>query len=242
MPTPIRINLVSSPRNISTGMMYSFAQRSDTRVVDEPFYAYYLHRTGADHPGKEEIIAAMETDPARIVASLLAFSEKEILFIKNMAHHLIGIEPRFFASVRNVFLIRNPKQLVASFARIIEHPTMTDIGVERQHELYRQTREAGGHPVVIDSGELLRHPGVVLGKLCRALGISFDRNMLSWEAGPRPEDGVWAKYWYGNIHASTSFREQPTSQSPLPDHLVPLYEACLPFYNELLEHSIKADS
>src|SRR5262245_34780274 len=112
--------------------MYSFAQRSDTRVIDEPFYGYYLKRTGADHPGKEEIIAAMETRPEQIVANLLSFNGKSVLFIKNMAHHLIDIEPRFFTSVRNVFLVRNPKQLIGSFSRVIENPTMTDIGIARQ--------------------------------------------------------------------------------------------------------------
>ena len=36
----------SGPRNISTALMRSWSSRKDTYVTDEPFYAYYLNKTG----------------------------------------------------------------------------------------------------------------------------------------------------------------------------------------------------
>jgi len=237
----LHINLISSPRNISTALMYSFAQRKDTKVVDEPFYGYYLKISPAKHPGREEVIESMETNPAQIVEDLLLFNNRPVLFIKNMAHHLIGIEERFFTSVTNVFLIRNPEQLISSLVRVVPEPTMTDIGVAKQYELYNQVTKSGQRPVVLDSGELLKNPDGVLNGLCRRLGISFERAMLSWKPGPRPEDGVWAKYWYQNVHKSSGFEPQATSTHELPERLATLYEEALPFYREMFEKALKAE-
>jgi hypothetical protein len=237
----VRLNLISSPRNISTALMYSFAQRADTVVVDEPFYGYYLSIRPVDHPGKEEIIAAMETDRDKVVDNLLRSPDDRVLFIKNMAHHLINIQERFFFSVKNVFLIRNPRQLIASFAQVIQRPTMTDIGVRKQFELFSWLSDRNQGSLVLDSGELLRDPGGVLGKLCSLTGLRFEPSMLSWKPGPRPEDGIWAKYWYANVHRSSGFEVQPTSGRLLPDFLLPLYEEALPLYQTMFDHAIKAN-
>ena len=220
--------------------MYSFAQRKDTRVVDEPFYGYYLSIRAVDHPGRDEIIDSMETNQSRIVKTLLGGGQEKVLFIKNMAHHLIDIHERFFLNVTSLFLIRNPKQLIASFAQVIARPSMTDIGVRKQYELFRWLQEKGQNPLVLDSGELLKDPGGVLGKLCAKLNIPFEASMLSWKPGPRPEDGIWAKHWYANVHRSSGFEVQPTSSRSLPDSLLPLCEEALPLYQTLFDHAIKA--
>ena len=220
--------------------MYSFAQRSDTVVVDEPFYGYYLSIRPADHPGREEVIRSMETKQSAIVSTLLNTPRDRILFIKNMAHHLIDIDEHFFMHVRNVFLIRNPKQLIASFSQVIAKPTMTDIGVKKQHELFAWLLEKNTAPLVLDSGELLLDPAGVLRKLCQLIGIGFEEAMLSWKPGPRPEDGIWAKHWYANVHQSTGFQPQPTSTRSLPEFLQPLYEESLPLYNAMFRQAIKA--
>ncbi len=222
--------------------MYSFAQRSDTVVVDEPFYGYYLSIRPVDHPGREEIIRSMETQQSQIVATLLRNIEKKAIFIKNMAHHLIDIDERFFMSVRNVFLIRNPKQLIASFAQVIARPTMDDIGIRKQHELFTWLHEAGQNPLVLDSGELLQNPSNVLRRFCALVGLGFEEAMLTWKPGPRPEDGIWARHWYANVHQSSGFQSQPTSNRPLPGFLEPLYEESLPLYQSMFGQAIKADN
>ena len=222
--------------------MYSFAQRNDTIVVDEPFYGYYLSIRPVEHPDREEIIRSMETQQSKVVESLLKSLPRKALFIKNMAHHLIEIDERFFMNVRNVFLIRNPKQLIASFAQVIGSPTMDDIGVRKQHELFTWLQRADQNPLVLDSGELLLNPASVLRRLCSLVGLEFEEAMLSWKPGPRPEDGIWAKHWYDNVHQSSGFQPQPTSNRPLPLFLRALYEESLPLYQAMVEHSIKAAS
>ena len=235
-----RICLWSSPRNISTALMYSFAQRSDTKVIDEPFYAHYLSKTNADHPGKEEILADMENDGEKVIENvILGDYNEDVIFMKQMTHHLIQINESFLDKVTNVFLIRDPKQLISSLAQVIPVVNMHATGIKRQHELFHRLSDDNNRPVVIDSGEILKNPESALTQLCYSLDIPFEKSMLKWEPGPIKEDGIWAKHWYENVHRSSGFEKQHTSSRELPEELTELYKESLPFYKDLFNHSIK---
>ena len=221
--------------------MYSFAQRSDTRVVDEPLYGHYLRVSGALHPGRDEILLSMETDGSKVVSEIVFGDfDEDILFLKQMTHHLVDIDTSFLEDVINIFLIRDPYQLLSSFHQIIPDVTMTDVGVEKQYVLFTELVSKGQCPIVIDSGEILKSPRNVLAELCRRIEIDFQESMLTWKAGPRPEDGVWAKHWYSNVHKSIGFEKQHTSSRKLPEELIPLYEQCRLHYEELFKQSIKS--
>ena len=227
------VHLISSPRNISTALMYAFANRKDTRVVDEPFYGYYLAKTGLKHPGYEEILDTMPLEVEAILGQLedLA-SSMPVLFIKNMAHHLIDVDPGFMKRYANLFLIRDPAALITSFSKVIPHPTMSDIGCAMQFDLYRYLEQFHSFPVV-DSQRVLAFPEYQMKTLCSILGIPFDEGMLKWKAGARPEDGCWAKYWYANVHRSTGFDTPSSNQPKLPEHCRALFEEALPYYQYL---------
>lgn len=236
-----RIHLISSPRNISTALMYSFANRSDCRAFDEPLYAHYLKHCSKEHPGREEIMNALPNDANEVVDQYFKAPFNEaVLFFKNMAHHMIEMDCSYMLDMTNLFLIRNPKQLIASFSQVIESPQMEDIGSKRQYELYHELKAAGKKVAVLDSNELLKAPEKVLKELCSQLAIPFDEGMLKWEKGPIDADGVWAPYWYKNVHNSTHFEMQKTSTRELAPELEDLYNECLPYYNELFEIAIKA--
>jgi hypothetical protein len=231
------IHLISGPRNISTALMYSFAQRSDTTVVDEPFYACYLSKTKVNHPGKEEVLKAQSSDEEIVKKQLFRNHEKPVLFIKNMAHHIAVLErDDFLEQCISVFLIRNPKQLIASYAEVMEKPAMRDIGIEHEYHLFEKLKHK--HPIVIDSGLVLENPESVLRQVCERVGLNFESEMLSWPSGPKPYDGVWAPYWYANVHRSTGFEKQSTSERPLPDHLYSLYEEADVYYKKLLQYAL----
>jgi hypothetical protein len=236
------INLLSNPRNISTALMYSFAQRPDTKVVDEPFYAYYLHLSPVPHPGREEVLATMPREKTDVLADIYQKAQTyPVVFLKNMAHHLIQTDFEFMRPFTNLFLIRNPKQLIASFAQVYENPTMSDIGLAQQMDIFKfLSADNQSLPLVLDSGELLKNPPKVMAELCERLNIPFTAKMLNWSAGAIPEDGIWAKYWYANVHQSTGFDKQDTSERPLPSHCQSLYEEAKPHYDFLYQYSIKA--
>jgi hypothetical protein len=239
----LKLNVWSGPRNVSTALMYSFRQRSDTRVVDEPLYAHYLAATGADHPGAEEVLASMDRDGERVVREvILGPCERPVRFFKNMAHHLVGLDRGFLGEVRNVLLARDPREMLPSLARQIPSPTLRDTGLAEQVEILDIMLERAERPVVLDARELLLDPPGVLRRACERLGLPFEEAMLSWPAGPKPEDGVWAKHWYDGVHVSTGFEPYRPKTGPFPERLKPLLDECLPLYERLRQHAIVAEA
>src|SRR5690606_6079326 len=160
-------------RNISTAFMYSFAQRPDTKVMDEPFYEVYLAKTNADHPGREEILRSMSVDERTVLENIFSQKDQPILFLKNMAHHIEVTNQDYIQDTTNRFLIRNPAHIIASYTRVIEKPTMRDIGIEFQYNLFSTLWRRGLRPVVVDTALLLEDPESVLRHLCTHLDIPF---------------------------------------------------------------------
>jgi len=236
-----RIHLISGPRNISTALMYSFGNRADCAIVDEPMYGVYLSTHDVQHPGREETLASLSQDMKSVKENVIFGDyQEDLLFLKNMAHHFIGVEHDFIYNLHNLFLIRKPKQLIASFAQVIPNPTMQDIGLEKEYALFADLLQNGKHkPLVLDSGLLLDKPESIIKSLCSNLKIPFSDSMLQWKAGPRKEDGIWAKYWYANVHKSTGFLKQKTSERKLPEHLHELHARAKHYYDLLYKHAIR---
>ena len=225
--------------------MYAFAQRSDTQVIDEPLYAHYLYtKYGADaaestHPATAEVLASMATDATEVVRDvILGPCDKPVLFMKQMAHHLIEIDLGFLEKTINIFLIRDPKEMLPSLAKVIGPPTLADTGLKTQHDLFIALCAAGQSPPILDARLLLENPRGVLAQLCERLGLRFEASMLSWEAGGNPADGVWAPYWYGNVHRSTGFAPYRPKSEPFPKELEAVLAACSPHYEALRRDAI----
>ena len=239
----VRIAMWSGPRNISTALMRSWENRPDTFVCDEPFYAHYLRATGHDHPGAAEVIASGETDARKVIAQLTgAVPEgKRIFYQKQMTHHLLpGIEREWLEAVTNCFLIRDPREVIASYLRKNHNPTLEDIGFVQQEEIFDWVRSrTGAVPPVIDARDVLEDPEKILGLLCAAVGVEFLDAMLSWPPGPRETDGIWAKYWYAEVLTSASFRK-PSLQDPpeVPVRLSEVYERSRKCYERLYQHRL----
>jgi hypothetical protein len=238
-----RICLWSGPRNVSTALMYSFAQRDDTVVYDEPLYAHYLSKTPAReyHPGAEEVIASMENDGEKVVRDLILGDQpKPVAFFKHMTHHLFDLDLDFLAETVNVLLTRDPLDMLPSFAKRIENPSLQDVGYKLHTELLSRLQSMGQNPPVLDSKQILLNPKKVLSELCERIGIPFQESMLSWKAGARPEDGSWAKYWYESVHQSNGFDKYFQKNETFPARLKPLLEECQPYYEQLSAIAIKA--
>lgn len=235
-----RICLWSGPRNVSTALMYSFRQRSDTTVVDEPLYAYSLERFDIDHPGREEVVAAQSTDGERVVREVILGSyPTEVVFFKNMARHLEGLDRAFLSEVHNVILTRSPGEMLPSLIEQVPRPDLDMTGLPMQMVLLDHMLRQGDDPLVLDARLLLTDPASVLGRLCEQLGIPFQEEMLSWPAGPVAEDGVWAEYWYDRVHRSTGFAPYRPKDQPLPERLEPLLAQAAPLYERLLAYAIR---
>lgn len=240
MSDTTRICMWAGPRNISTTMMYSFAQRSDTKVYDEPLYAYYLANTKAReyHPGVEAILHDQENNGQKVIDEMLSNSAAPVLFYKQMTHHLLDLDRNFMKKVKHILLTRDPREMLTSYTKVIEQPTLADTGYQHHIELVDYFNEYNIPFSVIDSKKVLLNPKEQLEKLCQNLGIIFQESMLSWEKGARPEDGIWAKYWYGNIHNSTGFMKYKEKNEAFPDSLLGVLNECIPYYERLKKLAI----
>lgn len=239
----LRINCWSGPRNVSTALMYAFRERDDTRVLDEPLYGPYLATRGArEHPHRDEIVAAVETDAEHVIHEvMLGPCDRPVLFLKQMASHLTDeLDLGFLDAGPNVLLIRDPAEVIASLVHQIPEPSLENVALARQVELLHDLRRRGQEPPVLDARELLTDPPAVLQELCGRLGLPWDPAMLSWPAGPKPEDGVWAPWWYDNLHRSTGFAPYRPGPRHVPEHCGELLAACQPLYDELYELAIRA--
>ena len=232
----MRIAVWSGPRNLSTAMMYAFGNRPDVAAWDEPFYAAYLDKGGIDHPMRDAVLAAHESDPA-VVAERLAGpipDGKTHWYQKHMAFHMLDGFPLDWAEdCVNIHLIRHPARVVASYAAKRENPTLDDIGFGQQIEIYEKFPGP-----VIDSSDIRADPNGMLRRLCTEIGLSFDPSMLAWPAGAKPFDGAWAAHWYGAVHGSTGFAGQ---EGPIPElegaHHA-LAQSALGYYRQLFKHRL----
>lgn len=244
----IRLAMWSGPRNISTAMMRSWGNRTDCTVVDEPLYAYYLAATGKPHPGAAEVIATGQTDWQKVVADLtlgprpLAGTQRATIhYQKHMTHHLLPeMDRAWLGKLTNCFLIRNPAEVLASYTKVIDTPTLEDTGFPQQAEIFDWVRNHTGlTPPVLDAADVLKNPRRILGLLCDALGIDFQESMLAWPPGPRSTDGVWAKHWYTEVEKSTAFRPYQQRQVELTQPLSDLAEKCTTYYQHLYEARLR---
>jgi hypothetical protein len=239
----VRLAVWSGPRNISTALMRSWENRGDTAVVDEPLYAHYLLATGLDHPGRDGVIAGGETDWRRVVDMLLGpppggdvllgppSGGPVIFYQKHMAHHLLpDMDRRWVARLTNVMLIRDPREVVASYVRSRATVTVEDTGLPQQARLHDELS-----PPVLDAADVLRRPEPYLRALCDHVGVDFTPRMLAWPPGPRDSDGVWGRYWYGTVWRSTGFAGYHPRRPRLTGAAAAVAEECLPLYRRLHE-------
>ena len=238
-PAVARIAMWSGPRNISTALMRSWGSRDDTIVCDEPLYAHYLANTGVEHPVVPDVIDSQDNDGSRVIDEvILGPSPSPVRFFKHMAHHLIGLDLDFVDRVENVILTRDPTQMLTSLVHQVPDPTLNGTSLPMQVNLMERTEASGKTPLVLDARLLLLDPEGVLRALCERLGLEWEPEMLSWPAGPKPEDGVWAPHWYQNVHGSTGFAPYREKAEQVPARLRGLLAEATPLYERLLRHAI----
>lgn len=233
----MRIALWAGPRSGSTALMYSFAQRSDTRVVDEPLFGHFLALTGAKRPSRQEVMATMPTEMDQALATIQVGPNDQHVFFKHMANHIEGIPFSLLDGddVKHVLLIRHPDGVLPSYQVHVENPTMLDLGYAHQRLLFEHL---GERALVLTAEQLHAQPEESLQALCKALELTWEKRMMHWRPGPRPEDGVWAKYWYQGIHQSSGWEARPLVRQNGPANLQSLRDACLEHYLALSEKAI----
>ena len=237
-----RVAMWSGPRNISTAMMRSFENREDTIVIDEPFYAYYLKKSGLVHPGKDQILKSQSNNWHEVVEHITSelTNSATIYYQKHMAHHIFPHnDMEWVKSFKNCFLIRHPKEVILSYSKKNEIKNARDLGFLQQVQLFKKIKNiTGTTPAIFDSMDILLAPKVLLKKLCKYLEIEFSNKMLKWPKGIRDTDGVWASHWYKNVINSDGFRPYNKRNEDLNINQIKLFEESMDYYNYLSSFKI----
>ena len=236
------IAMWSGPRNLSTALMRSFENRTDTAVIDEPFYAHFLKQTNLNHPGRNEIISTLDSNWDNIVLKITGPipENKSIWYQKHMAqHNLEGCDLNWIKSFHNCILIRDPKYVIPSYNKEYSLSDEKLLGYCQQLNLIRILEdEEGITPPIFDATDILEKPEQALKKICISVGIRFSQKMLKWPKGKRKSDGIWAKYWYRNVENSSGFKPFQKKNIVIDKKLIPLYKKCLADYNRMYEKRI----
>ena len=237
-----RIGMWSGPRNIYTALMRSFENRPDTIVVDEPFYAYFLNKTGIKHPIYKEVIQTYDTSWDNIAKTLTGPipDSNNISYQKLMTHHWVDNAPLdWLEKIHNCFLIRNPKQVIISYLKIHNDITPELIGLPQQLHIFNTIiKKTNKIPIVISSENILENPKLMLNRLCDLLDIPFLNQMLQWPKGKRDSDGIWGEYWYKNVVQTTSFNKPLNQNEKFPNQFLKLLEECMSYYKQMEKYKI----
>jgi hypothetical protein len=241
---PVRIAMWSGPRNISTAMMRSWEARGDCAVVDEPFYAHYLEATGLPHPGAADVIAQHETDPRRVIGFLTGRvpDGRPVFYQKHMCHHMLPDVPLdWLTGMRHCMLLREPRRMLISLAKVTPNPTLEDTGLPQQERLHDEiAQRTGAPPPLFDSADILADPANALRLMCESLAVEYTDRMLTWPPGRRATDGAWAAHWYANVERSTGFEKPREVSEEAPARLSGLLRECGRIYERLAERRVNA--
>ena len=231
----MNIYMWSGPRNLSTALMRSFENREDTTVWDEPLYGYYLNETKKNHPMSKEIIEKYEINIQKLTKKIISNEKNNgIFYQKHMTHHILKKTPiNWITKGVNVFLIRDPKDVILSYIQKNTLKSSSDIGFPMQAKLFNLVKDGGKNPIIINADDLSANPRNVLFNLCTELKIKFSEKMLMWTKGKRDSDGIWGKVWYQNVQSSRKFEKLTKNNQTIPKIYNNIYMECLDIYNEL---------
>ncbi|TCO60861.1 sulfotransferase family protein [Actinocrispum wychmicini] len=231
------IVLWAHSRSASTAFLRMMAERGDVSTVHEPLL--HLTETGeAKLPG--DIVVRDEHD---LLARLVSLGRTQHVFVKEVLdypYQYLFDHPDELAELTHTFIVRDPRQTIASHYAMKNTVTSPEIGYERLYELFELVRAASGRePFVLRAESLVTDAEQVVRAYCDHVGLPFKAEALQWRPGHRPE---WERHqdWHADVSRSNGFHDRRNEYVDTVDNnpvLRGFYEHHLPFYERLVAHS-----
>jgi len=237
---PRILALWSAPRCRSTAFMRMMGERGDFLVLHEPFS--HVADFGAAEVGDRRV--GSETE---LIAALRDLSAHRPVFFKDTTDfHYPGLlaDRGFLAEVRHTFIIRHPREAIASHSALNPEVSRDEIGFARLAEIFDAVTATGGKPVVVDSDDLVENPEETVRRYCAEVGIPFRPEALSWRSGMRRE-WVRTSRWHESTSRTSGFARVTATYERTPDNdpvLAGYLRYHLPFYDRLRAHRLTVPS
>ena len=178
------VALWAAPRCVSTAFEKTFAQRSDTEIVHEPFCdTYYFSQWRiSDRFGDVE---ELENYSSAEAMKKISAPSSAVVFVKDHAYDVLPyVDRQFFASITNTFIIRDPQEAMASWYKVNEYPSEEEFGFKAIEAIWQiVVEELKQKPIVVDANRFRSQPEKILQLYCQSIGVEYDANMLSWQSG-----------------------------------------------------------
>ena len=200
------IILWSAPRSRSTAFFRSMVERGDLVGVHEPFCNLEDH-------GLANILGRTVDSVDEAKDALYELAERKDVFVKEVTdrpHSSVLNDHEFLARTTHSFLVRRPDEIAASFYALKPDMECQEVGVENLWNAYTRISEHSPAPLpIVDADDLIADPVNTMVLYCRAVGIPFKRESLTWTAGHRTEWRLTDR-WHESIAQSTQFLKQAT--------------------------------
>jgi hypothetical protein len=231
--------LWSLPRSRSTAFFLMMAQRGDFLALHEPFSN--LAEFGTVTVGGTQARSATD-----LLAAIRAAALDQPVFFKDTTDErypeLLADREFLRSDARHTFLIRHPRETIASYYQLNPLVRQHQIGVAALHEIFVTVRNlTGRQPVVIDAADLVKAPGALVRAYCDAVSIPFRPDALRWQPGQRQQ---WqpTRRWHERASQSSGF--EATAPAPGPDvdshpALAGYLRYHLPFYEDLRRYRLR---
>jgi len=200
--TPRILALWSAPRSRSTAFFRMMTERGDFQVVHEPFS--YLAEFG-----ESAVAGRVARSEPELLGALRALAGRWPVFFKDTTDErypgVLADQAFLAADAVHTFIIRHPRDTIASYHAVNPKVVSHQIGFEAQYEIYRAVHAAtGAPPLVIDADDLVARPQATVRAYCAAVGIGYLPQALRWQPGSRPE---WqpTRRWHVTASVSTGF-------------------------------------
>jgi hypothetical protein len=227
----------SAPRSRSTAFERMMMQRGDFTVLHEPFSHV------ADF-GTADVAGTTVTDERELIRTLGGLPGRTFFKDTTDFHYpRLLADAEFLRRTTHTFIIRDPKEVIASHVALNPQVTRDEIGFSRLYEIYEAVLAATGvEPVVVDSDDLLDRPEETVRAYCERVGMPFLPEALRWEQGV-PAQWQRTERWHRGASESSGFARRGGSDAArdvLADpRLAEFHRYHLPYHAKLWERRLR---
>lgn len=233
--------LWATPRSVSTAFERVMKNSAELHALHEPFTdAYYFGPERKSSRYGERDAQDFIADREAIEASIRDRPPHSRAFVKELAFQGEPyVSDHMLRTSHQLVITRQPAAVYASLSRLKPDFTEDEFGFTALRRLVDRLDNMGRNALVMDGDVFREDPTGTTSRVCRAISVTFDPDMLfwtegrirQWENGEEKSQAIW----HGTLESSHTILKPAGEQRDvdiLPRH-VHWYERALGIYHRL---------